>query len=397
MVEDRPDGQGQIIYLDKPLVPHDLSIKEKNLLFYKMSLKRWLLQNQQGLTMNATPDQLNLDLTQLSTMPGAQIPQTSQGPDNLVYSEWQMDDYQVLIRGRLDALARAELSPSGAASQPTHRPTGIVCKMKHVPDEHLEEFSTSEKAKYLLKAWLLGDVQSKLVVGHVDPVSARLISVEVLSQQQLRAPGSPSAESYLGQLHDLLTWLKTQVSRGPAQFLLTHAPGEQHVSLVRLQADKTQLSFSSGIAASYDLHERQKQAGRTNAEVIDYLPPRWDYQRLHQIPNTFLPASRSCCFDFLRSGKCSHPTTCTHVHMTQYEAELRSIPTLAALSKPTGGQHDAKRQDHPSQSTTATVDDQTSGAKGVAASARGGPKKKGGRKRASDSTDAQTPNKKARR
>lgn len=83
--------------------------------------------------------------------------------------------------------------------------------------------------------------------------------------------------------------------------------------------------------------------------------------------------------------------------MTQYEAELRSIPTLAALSKPTGGQHDAKRQDHPSQSTTATVDDQTSGAKGVAASARGGPKKKGGRKRASDSTDAQTPNKKARR
>lgn len=346
IVEELSAGR-RVIFLDKPLVPQDLSIKEKNRQFYKMSLKRWLLQNQQGLKMNPTPEQLTFDPAQLAATNGAQTPQLSQGPDNLIYTEWQFDDHQILIRGRTDALASPAESP--ALPSLPHQPVGIVAKMKHLPDEQLEEFSASEKAKYLLKAFLLGE-EAKLVVGHVDPVTARLVSVEMLSQQQLRTPGSASPESYLSQLNEILGWLRKQAQGKTGHFLLRHDAGAQQLSLVRLHAKKEELTFTSGIAASFDLHERQQQAGRSNLESIEYLPPRWDYQRLHQIPNTFLPVTRSCCFDFLRSGKCIHPTTCTHAHMTQYEAELRGLPTPATLAhvhKPSSAvaaHQDSKRQ-----------------------------------------------------
>ena len=339
----------KVIFLDKPLLPRDMSIKQKNEKFYKMSLKRWLLQNQQGMKMDATSKLDNIS----SGMHNESLasPDVSQGPDNLVYTEWKVGDSKLILRSRIDSLSCASRNtpqalhePSNASSSTTqepssqanmssssqqaksslhHIPTSIVSKMKHVPDNQLEELSSYERTHYMLKTHLIGE-DARILIGHVDPVTARLLSVEFLSHQQLKTPNTPSIETCFTQLHDILTWCKT-LHLGT--FLLSHATGEHRLSIVETYAKKEEVQFKSGIAAIYDLHDRQRTAAHSNIDLIEYLPPRWDYLRLNQIPNTFPPIGRSCCFDYLRTGKCNHPSSCQHLHITRYEAELRGIST----------------------------------------------------------------------
>ena len=308
----------KVIFLDKPLVSRDMSIKQKNEKFYKLSLKRWLLQGRKTLRMDAQ-DTSPLKDVHSFVSPTHVIPMVDEGPDNLMYSEWHLDDMKLLVRGRVDGLT----SVSRAPNVMHHAPTAIVSKMKHVPEHHLEEFSAYEKIKYLVKAHLLGE-DSRLLVGHVDPVSARLVYVESLTGPQLRMPGSSSVETHFTPLYDVLNWMKTFA---PGTYLLSHASGEQRLTMPTLYERKVDVTFSGGIAATYDLHERQRQSARSNLDTLEYLPPRWDFHRIHQIPNTFPPIGKSCCYDFIRSGKCSHPDTCTHLHISQLEADLRGLHT----------------------------------------------------------------------
>jgi hypothetical protein len=328
VTEDNQGGsiKSKTVFLDKPLVSRDMSIKQKNEKFYKMSLKRWLLQNREAQPMAIPGDQLSIDPEILKSIVQQQhcdIPNVDNGPDMMIYSEWKMDDEvgPLLVRGRSDGFFISKTSPS---SSPVQRPTAIVCKMQHVPDYQLEEFSAHEKAKYLMKSVFLGS-EARILVGHVNPVAARLVSVESLTQSQLRPSGtSASLGTYFSQLNDVLSWLKTL---GKGEYLLSHESGEFSISITRLYWNKEDVQFSQGIAATYNLHERQMQAGRSNLDLVEYLAPRWDFHRINQIPNTFPPVSRSCCFDFLRYGKCGHPQTCTHVHISQIEADLRGFTT----------------------------------------------------------------------
>lgn len=342
-VLDEKHNLRKVVYLDKPLLARDMSIKQKNEKFYKMSFKRWLLQGQQGMKMDRTQSGANDPCP-----PQKSMPSLSQGPDNLVYTEWKVGDLKILLRTRVDALSCTSKQTSATGPDPSnsgpwdpqskspapaaqstpkstthHIPTAIASKMKHVPDSHLEELSVYERTKFLLKTHLLGE-DARVLIGHVDPVSARLLSVESLSHQQLKAPNTPSIETCFTQLHDILTLCKTLP---PGTFLLSHAPGDHKLSLAELHSQKEDVQFKSGIGATYDLHNRQRTAALSNRDLIEYLPPRWDYLRVNQIPNTFPPIGRSCCFDYLKSGKCNHPSSCLHLHITRYEAELRGIAT----------------------------------------------------------------------
>lgn len=341
----------KVVFLDKPVLARDMSVKQKNEKFYKMSLKRWLLQNQQGMKMDAT-SQAHSQISEHSSS-HAVAPSIAQGPDNLIYTEWKVGDLKILVRTRVDALSCTsrqaastvpEASPSSmdvqapasaasssqtASKSGTHYiPTAIASKMKHVPENQLEELSTYERTHHLIKTHLLGD-DARVLIGHVDPVTARLLSVESLSHQQLKTPNAPSIETCFTQLYDILTWCKTLT---PGTFLLSHAPNEHKLTLAELYANKEDVQFKSGIGATCDLHDRQRTAALSNKEMIEYLPPRWDYLRVNQIPNTFPPIGRSCCFDYLRSGKCNHPSSCAHLHINRFEAELRGIATPSHAS-----------------------------------------------------------------
>lgn len=352
-VEELLDENGRlhkVILLDKPLLARDMSIKQKNQKFYKMSLKRWLLQNQQTMKMDdASSSTASTSNARLSdSVPHQSIgtkldlPCVTQGPDNLVYTEWKVGDLKILVRTRVDALTCTSRAPpmdipatstpahahsaSPSANQPkqgvSHIPTSIVAKMKHVPDHHLEELSLYERTQFLLKSQLIGD-DARILIGHVDPVSARLLSVESLSHHQLKAANAPSIEACWTQLHDILTWCRTLTA---GHFLLSHAPNETHLTLVELFANKNDVLFKGGLSATYDLHERQRSAALSNLDMVEYLAPRWDFLRVGQIPNTFPPVGRSCCFNYLRNGKCNQ-TSCSHLHITKYEADVRGIST----------------------------------------------------------------------
>lgn len=352
----------KVVFLDKPVLARDLSVKQKNEKFYKMSLKRWLLQNQQGMKMDNT-SQAHSQVSEHSSSHSV-APSISQGPDNLIYTEWKVGDLKILVRTRVDALSCTSRQSANAAPETAHSaeslaspptsqhaskssthyiPTAIASKMKHVPENQLEELSTYERTHHLIKTHLLGD-EARVLIGHVDPVTARLLSVESLSHQQLKTSNAPSIETCFTQLHDILTWCKTLA---PGTFLLSHAPNEHKLTLAELYAKKEDVQFKSGIGATYDLHDRQRTAALSNKDLIEYLPPRWDYLRVNQIPNTFPPIGRSSCFDYIRSGKCNHPSSCAHLHINRFEAELRGIAT------PSQGSHG----DNTSNSTSATYND----------------------------------------
>lgn len=326
----------KVVFIDKPLVSRDLSIKQKNTKFYKMSIKRWLLQHQKPTEIQESnlfdfshPNKLSH--SSLDTQGRYQMPNHQEAPDNFVYSEWRLGDLSLMVRQRIDALTPVHRTPD----QTILVPTVLASKMKHVPDHHLEEFSPQEKAKYMLKTHLLG-TNARFLVGHVDPLTARLESLESLTHQQLRSSSTLSLEYYITQLYDVLAWCKTLQ---PGQFLLSHASGEHKISAPRLFEHKDDVKFTSGIAATYNLHERQREAARTNYEILEYLPPRWDYHRINQIPNTFPAIARSCCYDFIKNHKCGHPESCQRVHISLFEAEIRGLSTPAS----------ALHQDHPSQ------------------------------------------------
>jgi len=315
----------KIVFIDKPLLKHNLSLREKNEMFAKFALEKLFLDRS---------DPKKLEPSSIGEIDSDIKKETEDvTDDNLTYNTWSFGDIRILTRCKLHGFVEETIN-----NKRVRRYVGVKAKTEYgsvLPNNPNEEIIVCETASW----WAYSFIRPApvIVLGRVDVINNSIKKIEYLTKHDILPKNCVFRPKQACKLLHVI--LQTLRSLDCGEYLLVHKKGSPHICIYRHtqakeEATQEKQQEQQKQRKTYDLyatHEAKKE--EKGSEEITYIPFCWDSSRSpQQIPCTFplRPVSFShkivpgvaYCHAFAHTGSCPKDN-CSWPHL--HEEDVHAI------------------------------------------------------------------------